>query len=90
MHYVIEAFIVSTLVPTLKTRAPEILKLIIANFKAIHNWLKSVGVIRPIKSINTGNYSHLMIKKASCHLHIVIACSKSMFSGIISLINITD
>ena len=33
--------------------------------------LKSVEVIRPIKSTNTGNSSHLMIKKASCHFHIV-------------------
>ena len=43
----------------------------ITNFKSIDNRLKSAEVIRPIKSINAGNSSHLMIKKASCHLHIV-------------------
>ena len=48
----------------------EILKLIITNFKSIDNQLKSAEVIRPIKSINAGNTFHLMIKKASCHLHI--------------------
>ena len=42
-----------------------------SNYKLIDNQLKSVEVIRPIKSINTGNSSHLMIKKASCHFHIV-------------------
>ena len=49
----------------------EILKSIINNYKSIDNWLKSAEVITPIKSINAGNSSHLMIKKASCHFHIV-------------------
>ena len=43
----------------------EILKLIITNFKSIDNRLKSVEAIRPIISINAGNSSYLMIKKAS-------------------------
>ena len=49
----------------------EILKSVITNFKSIDKRLKSAEVIRPIKSINTGNSSHLMIKKASYHFHIV-------------------
>ena len=51
----------------------EILKLIITNFKSIDNRLKSVEVIRPIKSINAGNSSYLMIKKASI-LYIICCC----------------
>ena len=50
----------------------EILKSIIANFKSIDNRLKSAEVIRLIKSINVGNSSHLMINKASCHLHYLL------------------
>ena len=41
----------------------EILKSIITNSKLIDNRLKSAEVI---KSINAGNSSHLMIKKAFC------------------------
>ena len=61
-----------------------------SNYKSIDNQLKSAEVIRPIKSINTGNSSHLMIKKASCHFHIVhyiLSCFKSMSCGIISIID---
>ena len=47
----------------------HILKSIITNFQSIDNRLKSAEVIKQIKSINTGNTSHLMISKASYHFH---------------------
>ena len=75
---------------TYASELAEILKLIITILKLIDTQLKSAEVIRPIKSIKEGNSSHLMIKKASCHYIFAVACLKSMSSGIISIINITD
>ena len=52
----------------------EILKLIITNFKSIDNRLKSVEVIRPIKSINAENSSHLTIKMLPVTYILYIIC----------------
>ena len=54
--------------PYSNRESAEIPKLIITDFKSINYRLKSVEVIRPI---NAGNSTHLMIKKAPCHFHIV-------------------
>ena len=61
----------------------EILKSIITNLKSIDN----KNLIRPIKSLNTGNSSHFIIKKGFlsftyCTLF-ACTCLKSMSSGII-------
>ena len=47
------------------------MKSIITNYISINNQLKSVEVIRPIKSSNAGNSSRLMLRKASYHLQII-------------------
>ena len=85
--------IIAMYVIYIETRAGNrlrFLKSIITNFKLINN---SVEVIWPIKSINTGNSSHLMIKKASCLFHIVhylpLHAGKVCLE-IITIINITD
>ena len=60
----------------------EIPSLIITNFKSIDNWLKSVEIIWPFKSISTESASHLTIKKASCQIPyctlFAVACLKRM------------
>ena len=74
----------------------EILKSTITNFKSIDNRLKSVNVIRPIKSMNHCRkplpfedqkaqsipYPHYTI--------FVVACLKGTSFGIIIIIDITD
>ena len=66
VHTYIHAYIhVHTYIHTyIHSRAGNwlILKSIITNFKSIDNQFKSVEVISPIKLINMGNSSHLMIK----------------------------
>ena len=60
--------LIATLAENYGWESAEILKWIITNFKSIDNQLKSTEVI---KSINTGNPSHIIIKKANCLFHIV-------------------
>ena len=61
----------------------QILKSIVTNFKPIDNRLKSVEVIRPIKSFDD--------QKGFLSLTLfAVACLKNMSSDIVSIIDITD